>query len=314
MSEQRRRRVALAVAIGAGVAVALQSRANGELGHRVGSPLLPAWLTMVVGGTILAVIVLARYRGGVATVVREVRAGRLPWFLLTGGFIGTFFLITQSVVVPLMGVAVFTVGVVAGQTTGSMLADRVGLAGTGPQAITARRVIASLLAIGAVVIAVSDRLGSAQGSLALVIMAFVAGTLFAPQQAFNGRVGRAAGSPFVGALGNFAGGVLATSVVLAIALTAGGVRLHDLGGAPWWAYLGGVLGMAAIASAAGVVPILGVLIYTLASVLGQLLGALVLDAVAPTSGTGLGVQLVIGAAITAVAVGVATLSRRTRRG
>lgn len=310
MTARRRRHIALAVAVAAGVLVALQSRSNGELAHHVGNAVVPAWLTMVVGGVLLLLIVLARHRSGLATVVREARAGRLPWYLFTGGFIGTFFLITQSLVVPLLGVAIFTVGVVAGQTTGSLLADRIGLAGTGPQAITLRRVAASILAVVAVGIAVSDRMSSAQGSVAFVLMAFLAGALFAPQQAFNGRVGRAGGSPFIGALGNFAGGVLATSVVLGIVVVFDGMRPVDPWGAPWWAYLGGVLGMSAIASAAAVVPILGVLLYTLASVFGQLVGALILDIASPTPGASVGSHLIAGAVLTAAAVGLASLQRR----
>ena len=264
---------------------------------------------MVVGTVILIVIVGTRHRAGVVVVVREARAGRLPWYFFIGGFLGTFFLITQSLVVPLLGVAVFTVGVVAGQTTGSLLADRVGLAGTGPQSVTARRVVASILAIVAVAIAVSDRMTTTQGSVAFVIMAFLAGMVFAPQQAFNGRVGRAGGSAFIGALGNFVGGTLATSVVLAIVLLAGS-RPTDLLGAPWWAYLGGVFGMIALSSAAAIVPIVGVLLYTLASVFGQLLGSLLLDLVVPTPGSSVGVQLVTGVVLTALAVAVASVTRR----
>ena len=305
-----RQRIALAVAMAAGVIVALQSRSNGELAHHVGNAVVAAWLTGLVGAALLLIIVLVRHRSGLATVWREARTGALPWYLLTGGFFGTFFLITQSLVVPVMGVAVFAVGYIAGQTTGSLLADRIGLAGNGRQAITVRRVFASVLAVVAVAIALSNRLSSVHGSVVLVAMILVAGVLFAPQQAFNGRVGRAGGSPFIGAFGNFVGAVIGTSVVLAIDVMVTGMRPVDPWGAPWWAYLGGVLGMMAIVAGAGVVPILGVLMYTLATVLGQLLGALLLDIFAPTPGADVGIRLVTGVVLTAVAVALASVTRR----
>jgi len=305
-----RRRIALAIALGAGVVVALQSRSNGELAHHVGNAVVAAWLTGLVGALLLLIIVLTRHRAGLAIVWREARAGVLPWYLLTGGFFGTFFLITQSLVVPVMGVAVFAVGYIAGQTTGSLLADRIGLAGNGRQAITIRRVVASVLAVVAVAIALSNRLSSVHGSVLLVAMVLVAGVLFAPQQAFNGRVGRAGGSPFIGAFVNFVGALIGTSVVLAIDVLGTGMRPVDPWGAPWWAYLGGVLGMTAIAAGAAVVPIVGVLMYTLATVLGQLLGALILDLIAPTPGANVGVRLVSGVVLTAVAVALASVRRR----
>jgi len=66
----------------------------------------------------------------------------------------------------------------------------------------------------------------------------------------------------------------------------------------------------AIVAGAGVVPILGVLMYTLATVLGQLLGALLLDIFAPTPGADVGIRLVTGVVLTAVAVALASVTRR----
>ena len=60
-----------------------------------------------------------------------------------------------------------------------------------------------LMAVAAVGVAVSPRLHLQAGVVLIALLPIVAGFLFAPQQAFNGRVGRAAGSPFVGALGNW---------------------------------------------------------------------------------------------------------------
>ena len=298
-----------------GSLIAAQSRINGELTHHVGTGLFPAWLTMTTGSVLLLVIVLPRRAGraGLRTVAAQARARVLPWWAFTGGVFGSLFLVSQSISVPVVGVAVFTVAVVAGQASGSLIADRLGLTGTGRRAVTARRVVAAVLAVVAVGIGVSDRLSTASGVGALAVLAFIAGMLLAPQQAFNGRVGMAAKDPFVGALGNFLGGVVVMSLVLGGAMLVS-LKLDSPGTAPWWSYLGGLLGFAVIAGGAYTVPILGVLVYSLLSVFGQLAGAVILDLVVPTPGTSVGWHLFAGVGVTFLAILVATAPglRRTQ--
>lgn len=319
-SPEPRRLLVGAVTVVLGGAIAVQSRVNGELSHHTGSGLFPAWWTMLTGFTLLTLIVVGTgsVRRGLADVARSVRSGALPVWVLTGGLFGSFFLVIQSLTVPVAGVAVFTVGVVAGQTTGSLLVDRLGLTGTGRRAVTVRRVVAAALAVAAVAVGVSDRLASAGGVLVFALLAIVAGALLAPQQAFNGRVGLAGRSPFVGAWGNFAGGALAMCAVLGVAVLLG-LDLADPWGAAPWAYVGGVLGFAVIVGGAWAVPVLGVLVYSLLSLFGQLAGALVLDLLAPTPGTSLGWHLFVGVGMTGLSVLVAAgrrgtpLTRRTDR-
>jgi len=64
-----------------------------------------------------------------------------------------------------------------------------------------------------------------------------------------------------------------------------------------------------IAGAAWVVPMVGVVVYSLLSVLGQLVGARLLDVRVPSPGTNLGWHLVLGLALTFVAVLVAAPRR-----
>ncbi len=295
--------------IGAGIA--LQSRVHGELGQHVGTGLFPAWWSMTSGFVVLTVIVLARpgLRSGVVVAARAARSGGLPGWAFTGGLLGSFFLVSQSVTVPITGVAVFTVGVVAGQVVGSLLADRVGLAGAGRRAVTSRRLVAAGIAVLAVVVGVSDRLASATGVLAYAVLALLAGVATAPQQAFNGRVGLVGGSAFVGAWFSYLGGVVTMGVVLFVAIQ-GWLHLVDPWGARPWTYVGGLLGVAAIVGGAWAVPVLGVLVFSLVSLFGQLAGALVLDVVMPTTGTSVGWHLVVGVLMAAASVAVAATRGR----
>lgn len=308
----RGRIVPAAVTVGLGSLIAVQSRVNGELARHAGTSLFPAWWTMTTGLALLAIGVLAHgvSRRGLGTVVAAARAGSLPWWTFMGGVFGAVFLIAQSVTVPLVGVAVFTVGVVAGQAAGSLAVDRLGISASGTVPVTARRVAASILAVLAVAVAISDRLGTSGATAAYAVLALLAGAVIAPQQAGNGRVGVAAGSPFTAAFVNFAGGAAVLGVVVAIAMAALGLRITDPWGAPAWCYVGGVLGLLVIAGAAWAVPVLGVLVFSLLSVFGQLTGALVLDLVAPTPGTSVGWHLAVGMAMTLVAVLLAGAGRR----
>jgi bacterial/archaeal transporter family-2 protein len=312
MSRAVPRLVPAVLTVGLGVLIAVQARVNGELSRQAGTGLFPAWWTMATGLVLLLAVVLphARSRSGVGAIVTGVRSRTLPRWTLLGGVFGGLFLVVQSVTVPLVGVAVFTVGVVAGQTSGSLLVDRLGISASGKVHITVNRVVASVLAVSAVAVAISDRLGTTAGTLAYALFAFLAGAVIAPQQAANGRLAVAAQSPFSAALVNFAGGAVLLSIVLGTAVGAFGLDLADPWGAPVWAYLGGALGLAAIAGGAWVVPVLGVLVFSLLSVFGQLTGALLLDLAFPTAGTSFGWHLVAGIGMTFTAVLLAAGGRR----
>ena len=105
--------------------------------------------------------------------------------------------------------------IVAGLTGNSLVADRLGVGPGGRRPITVPRVAAAILCIIGVGIAVSGDFGDARVSLALLLLALVAGGgLVAFQQGLNGRVSVAAGSPFVAAGVNF---IVGTAALLVIA-------------------------------------------------------------------------------------------------
>jgi transporter family-2 protein len=78
---------------------------------------------------------------------------------------------------------------------------------------------------------------------------------------------------------------------------------------PWWLYLGGPLGVAFISIAAWAVKPLGLLLFTLLTLAGQLAGALLLDVFFPAPGTIVSWQLLAGVALTLVAAGLASIRR-----
>lgn len=296
-----------ATAVIVGALTAYQSRVNGALAVETGNGIQAALVSFGSGWIILCALLVAwgPYREGVAAVFAAVRSGRMPWWQTIGGLMGGFFVGVQGLTVPSIGVAVFTVAVVAGQSTNSLIVDRIGLGPAGRQPINGARVISALLAIIGVGVAVSDRLsGPVLSSLGPVLLAFSAGVLIAVQQAFNGRVGAVSGRAVSAAFLNFTLGSMFLGVIFGSAWALSDFDAGPLPTGPWWLYTGGLVGVIFIASAAWVVQKLGVLLFVLLSVSGQLLGALLLDIFAPTPGATLHWQLAAGVAITALAVAV----------
>ena len=303
--------VAGATALAVGALTALQSRINGEMASVTQSGLQAAIVSFGTGWILLTVILLASpgVRRGLASVVAALRSGALRWWQIVGGLLGGFFVAVQSATVPLIGVAVFTVAVVAGQVSNSIIVDRLGLGPAGRQAVTPTRVISAILAVGAVVIAVSDRLGGGvEGSTFAVIAALVAGLAIAVQQAINGRVGATARNAWTAAWVNFTLGTVMLGVALGLAWGFTEFDPGALPAGPWWLYLGGTIGVLFIAAAAWVVQRLGVLLFALLAITGQLTGALLLDWLAPAAGVTFHLTLVFGVLLAAVAVAVGSLS------
>lgn len=303
MSESRR--VPGLLAIFVGVLVVVQSRINGQLSTDIGDGLLAAVISFGTGLVVVSVLLLVSRanRDAVVHLPSLVRDRKLSWWMLIGGLGGATLVAAQGIAVPMIGVALFTVSLVAGQTANGLFVDHVGLGPRGVAPVTVSRVVGSSLAVVAVVVAVSGRFGSADFVVGLVLLVALAGALIAAQQAVNGRVAAVTGRPIVAGFVNF---VVGFSALLVVWLVSGrhGVLLPLVAGKPWL-YLGGPIGVIFIVVAAVIVRPLGVLLFGLLSVAGQLGGALFVDRVFPTSGSTLSWQLVAGTILTFVGVAIA---------
>ncbi len=316
--------VGTAVAVGLGVAVAVQARINGELGQRIDDGLVAALLSFLGGLALLALVAATwpRMRRGLGRVRAAVGDRRLRPYQLLGGICGAFLVVCQGLTVATIGVAVFTVAMVAGQTASALLVDRAGVGPGGPRPVSVRRVAGAMLALAAVALTMSDRLGASHpdglgGSHALwlVVLPALGGVGAAWQQAVNGRVGAAAqhdgpatSGMLPAALVNFAVGTVALVLVTAVEVAMRGLP-EPLPAQPLL-YLGGVLGVLFIGGAAAIVRITGVLLLGLGAVAGQLVGALLLDLFLPAGDNQLTATTLIGTALVLVAVTVIALPGR----
>ncbi|GAA3999993.1 hypothetical protein GCM10022247_20410 [Allokutzneria multivorans] len=299
-------------ALGTGTLLAVQSRINGELADRMGDGLTAALISFSTGLLVLLFLVLALPVGrrGVRRVREALSGGQLSWWHCTGGVCGAVFVLSQGLTITSLGVAVFTVAVVTGQAASSLAVDRAGFGSDGPRPLSRNRIAGAVLAVAAVMIAVSDRFEQ-PSLLWLAALPLLAGIGMGWQQAANGIVRARAGSALPTAMINFLVGTLALTAVLAVRLLAGGTEV-TFPGEPWL-YVGGLLGTVAIGAAAALVSTTGVLLFGLGQVAGQLIGALLLDLVVPAAGDHLSTATVLGTLLTVAAVGIAALPSRATR-
>lgn len=291
----------------AGVGLAGQARLNGELGARLGDGVAATLASTSVGLVLLLVVVpvLPAGRRGFRLVHTAVRSAGLRWWHFAGGVSGAVFVASQGISVGSLGVATFTVAAVGGTAVGSLAADRFGLGPSGRHPITPTRLGGAAACV--VAVAVAGR-GSADGHGAsvLVLLPLVAGAGVAVQSALNGRVGAVAGSPWPATLVNFVVATFTLTFALSVRLVSRGSPAGHLPAEPLL-YLAGLIGIGVIVVATLAVRHTGVLVFGLASVTGQLLGALLLDVLTP--GPRPSPTTYAGAAITLLAL---TLAARRR--
>jgi transporter family-2 protein len=302
--------VALGVVCGAGVAT--QSRINGQLGSLIHDGFAAAVISFGSGLIIvlIALIFMPKGRRGVVRLATAVRQRDIPFWHVLGGAGGAFLVLSQGLVAATLGVALFSVGIVAGQTIGGTVVDRRGLGSMAPRPLTVQRILGSVLALLAVVLAASSQV-STSVPVWMLVLPFLAGLLQSLQQAVNGQVRAVSESVATATLVNFIVGttVLVIAFVIHSTLLGWPTRLPT---APWL-YIGGAIGVIFIAVSAAIVRSIGVLLLSLATIAGQLVTSLLLDVLAPTSREGVTLTTILGTTLTLVAVVIATLPSRVAK-
>jgi transporter family-2 protein len=265
---------------------------------------MAAVISFAVGTATLVVLVAssARARAG----AHRLRRTRAPLWWYLGGVAGATVVGSSAGAVPEVGVSLVTVLLVAGATAGGLLVDALGLGPGGRVGATGLRVTGTVLAIVAVCIGAIGQHASFRP--ALLALVGVAGVASAGQQAANGQLRLASADARVAALVSFVVGVLALLALAGVLSLAGHLPRVRWPSDPVL-YIGGFLGVIYIVVAAALVARLGVLMLTLGTVSGQVVGAVLIDAVAPTSGLRLTAATIVGAALTLLAVGVTVRGR-----
>lgn len=298
--------LALGAAVGSGALVAVQARVNAGLAEDLDDALLAALVSFLTGLLVVAAVVVSRRAARRAwRAVRDV-----PWWTRLGGLGGASLVAVGAFAAPRIGVALLTVGLVAGQTSGGLLVDRAGLGPGGRHALSRPRVAGALICMVAVLVSALGK-GAGDASPLLLAVVVAAGFLIAAQQALNGRIRRTTGDAGVATLVNFLVGTAALTVAyLLVGMFDGWQVRHWPDAGQWWLYTGGPMGATFVAVAAVIVRTLGVLRLGLAVIAGQLVGAIVLDVTVPAAARGVAPATAAGAVLTFVAIAVSGLSTR----
>lgn len=303
--------LALGGAVAIGVMTAIQARINGVLGVRVDNGIVAGFLSFAVGLVALAVVIsfLPSARRGALRLGRGIRDRSIPFWMLLGGACGALTVSTQGLTAGILGVSLFTVGVVAGQTLHGLVLDRIGFGPAGVVAVTPGRVMGGVLALAAVGISLSgDVLATAP--LWMLLLPFAAGVGIAWQAATNGRLAQRVQSPIAATLMSFIAGTLVLAVAAGISVAVRGWPAA-LPTEPWL-YLGGFLGAGYILLGAFIVAHTGVLLMGLGSVLGQLVTSVVIDLLWPAQ-AGPALWQVVAMVIVAVGSVLVAVPWRRRR-
>jgi len=283
-----------------GALIALQARANGELSYRLDNGLQAALVSFSSG--LLIILIITPFSSQIKEGIRNLRGSvarkEIARWKLFAGALGGSFVAIQTQIVPLIGVAIYSVASIAGQTAMSLIVDRIGLTGGGKKLISPRRIMAAVLTVIAVLVSVWDRINAENLSIVAVTAGCIAGAVVGVQRALNGQINEHSHQSFTTSLLNFATGTSFLTILILIGLALGKIELSPQPVGPWWIYTGGVIGVVYIAFTSTIVQHLGVLTFTLFSVGGQLIGSLIIDLVSPTQGVSVSAYLVTGIVMT----------------
>lgn len=287
-----------------GVMIALQARANGELSHRINNSLEAALVSFGSGLIIISVIAIfsPAIKEGISNLRSALVLKDIARWKIFAGALGGSFVAIQTQIVPLIGVAIYSVASIAGQTAMSLVVDRMGITGGGKKAITWRRGVAATLTVTAVLVSVLDRIEAKNLSLIAVIAGGIAGAIVGVQRALNGQINEYSHQSFTTSLLNFITGTALLLILMFIGILTQRISFVALPAGPWWIYTGGAIGVIYVAFTSTIVQHLGVLTFTLFSVGGQLIGSLIIDLVSPTNGVHVSSYLVTGIVMTYVGV------------
>ena len=294
--------LSITLAFVAGIAATLQAGISGQLAHELNDGIMAALISNIGGALFTGLFLLnpeVRKKG--KKLFQDVISGKFAKWQLLGGVAGAVYISTASSTVSIIGTGLFTVVLVASQNMSGIVADRFGLSSGSRKKITPKRSIAAVIGIAAVLLSVADFQGKILWiPIAAVVMAGVAVTV---QFALNGRVTKAANSQ-VSAFINFPMSLITVSITLIVMNLFG--KNWNTWPNQWWLYTAGFLGAVVVYLAAATIRTLGVLLFGLASVAGQLITSIALDVILPNANINVGWALISGAGLMLLAVYLAS--------
>ncbi len=253
-----------------GALLALQAGANVQLAAAMAHPVGASALQLSIGAALLTVLAAVLGSLGALGTLDDVAA----WHLVGG--LGSAVYITAGILLfPRLG-AVMTVGLfIAGQMLVSLALDATGALGVARAAVGAAGAAGAVaVTAGAALIARSQAGGEVRPVWAGLALA--AGAALPLQGAVNAQLRADLDAPVAAGAWSFAVAAGAMLAVLALNRPRG-ARVDQLGGVPWWGWLGGLCGATYVTSVFLLIPEIGVAPTIGLTVAGQQLASVLVD-------------------------------------
>lgn len=295
---------AIFAAVVGGSFMAVQARVNSGLGQEIGSGILAALVSFSIGLLIISIATFAssKNRSALLSTLSKFKDSSIPLWLSIAGILGGIYVIMQGVVAGLIGIALFSIGVVAGSALSALLLDGNGMLGLTKRKIGLSRLAGTALAFSGLVVA-SDIAN--YSFTPLILLPFAAGIGIGFQQAMNGLFGTLAQSAVIPTFFNFIAGTIFIALAL---LVVEGFSVPESWPTNPLLYLGGVVGVIFIFMQVVVLPKIGALSMGIAMLVGQLSGSFLLDLLVPIANRAVTISTLLG--IVLAMLGAALVARR----
>lgn len=278
------------VGVSIGIGLAMQTAVNSRLRKFVGSPFTASMISFVVGTVFLTMVMVV---SGTPLLISLDIVTEQPLWIWLGGIFGVLGLTTSIFLFPKIGSIQASVMPILGMIIMGMLIDHFGWFASIEQPFTWNRLIGViLLFIGIfLTVALTDLISGrrvaikqaaaekrSDGQWPWRLLGAGAGMLMAAQAAVNGQLGSLLGSPVHAAFVSFLTG--AAFLVLVVALryrSFAAVKNPVEQKAPWWIWIGGLLGGLYILLNVFLVGRIGTGQTVILALFGQLTGSLLVE-------------------------------------
>ena len=136
------------MAVGLGAILPLQAAINGKLARTVNSPVVSAFVSFGIGTIALLLFLIATRQ----LQFHGANFQNTPWWIWTGGLLGTFFVAGIVVLLPKLGVALAFSLVLGGQMLAAIIFDHFGLLEVAVRQISPGKIIGVILLIAGVML------------------------------------------------------------------------------------------------------------------------------------------------------------------
>ncbi|AJA23065.1 TPA: DMT family transporter [Bacillus thuringiensis] len=277
---------AILLAISFGAVFAVQTAINAQLRKFVISPFLASMISFAVGVIFLTITILIS--GSPLGIPLDLFLNQ-PIFIWLGGIGGAIALTTNILLFPKLGSVQTAIMPILGMTLMSMLIDNYGWFNSVQYPLGLSRIFGVLLVLIGVFLAIakqekSEKYSSQTDKESMLnqwiwrIVGIMAGMLMAIQIAINGQLGKVLHSSSHAALVSFFVGTIILIIIVGIIdRSYTNIKEPIKQSAPWWIWLGGILGGSYVLINVYLVDQIGNGQTVILTLFGQIIGSLMVE-------------------------------------